>query len=323
MSEQVQAAMTTLQEQIRKFVERSVEKGIASAREELTKAFEAAVAAAVAALPAPKDGERGADGKDAVVDYEAIKAMLPELIPAPIAGKDGVDGKDAEVDYKRIDEQIAADFKSVHQVLGEMVPAAVAAAVETAVKALPPAKDGMNGINGKDGQDGQDGKDGADGRDSLELEILPEINPARIYSRGTFARHRGGLVRSIRSTSPVKDGNIIDAGWETIVEGIAQVQVEQLDDIRTFAFGIETTSGAVLVEKFALPALIDRGIFNPDEAYVKGDVVSSNGSMWIAQGETKGDRPGASQVWRLSVKHGRDGKDFDAPKRPPEKVSLR
>jgi len=40
-------------------------------------------------VPVPKDGKAGADGKDAVVDYEKIvKAVLP-LIPVPKDGRDG------------------------------------------------------------------------------------------------------------------------------------------------------------------------------------------------------------------------------------------
>src|SRR5437899_3328308 len=73
------------------------------------------------------------------------------------------------------------------------------------VAAIPTAEKGADGTNGVDGKDGVDGIDGIDGRDALGIEIV-EIEETRSYPRGTYAAWRGGLIRSIRRTSPL-DGS--------------------------------------------------------------------------------------------------------------------
>lgn len=62
---------------------------------------------------------------------------------------------------------------------------------------------------------------------------------------------------------------------------------------------------------FALPVVIDRGVYSTEKDYAPGDGVSFGGSFWIAQNQTK-DRPETSKSWRLAVKRGRDGKDGSA-----------
>jgi integrin beta 3 len=59
--------------------------------------------------------------------------------------------------------------------------------------------------------------------------------------------------------------------------------------------------------------LLDRGVYQHDRPYVRGDVVSHGGSLWIAQEPTsavpggRGDGVPA-RAWRLAVKAGRDGR---------------
>jgi hypothetical protein len=61
--------------------------------------------------------------------------------------------------------------------------------------------------------------------------------------------------------------------------------------------------------------LIDRGVWRPGN-YLKGDTVSFGGSAFFAQEDTS-DKPETSRAWRLSVKHGRNGRDGE-PSRPVE-----
>lgn len=58
---------------------------------------------------------------------------------------------------------------------------------------------------------------------------------------------------------------------------------------------------------FFIPTLLDRGVFQKDSEYQKGDAVSWGGSLWIAQTQTT-SVPGDASDWRLAVKKGRDGK---------------
>jgi hypothetical protein len=180
-------------------------------------------------------------------------------------------------------------------------------------EAGPPGKDGMNG---KDGAPGPAGKDGADGRDAAELDILPSIDEAKSYRRGTWASHNGGMVRAGRQTDAVRDGDIIDAGWVVMVEGLVGVVVTQSDDPREIEVAAMLTSGAKAISRFHIPMVIDRGVWREGE-HAKGDHVTWDGSGWIAQTTTT-DKPGTSSAWRLSTKRGRDGKDggSGAPKPP-------
>lgn len=114
----------------------------------LDAAVNEAVAKAVAALPKPKDGAPGKDGKD--VDPAVIERMVSDAvskIPAPKDGRDGADGKDAD-------------------------PAYIDVAVAKAVEALPKPKDGAAGPAGKDGAPGPQGQKGADGARGKDADPL-------------------------------------------------------------------------------------------------------------------------------------------------------
>lgn len=58
--------------------------------------------------------------------------------------------------------------------------------------------------------------------------------------------------------------------------------------------------------------VLDAGVFREEKDYEAGDGVTYGGSFWIAQKDSKGQRPGTSDAWRLAVKQGRDGKQGPA-----------
>lgn len=51
-----------------------------------------------------------------------------------------------------------------------------------------------------------------------------------------------------------------------------------------------------------------RGVFNEGQAYVRGDVVTSGGSMWHCDAARTTEKPGTGKSWTLSVKRGADGR---------------
>ena len=57
---------------------------------------------------------------------------------------------------------------------------------------------------------------------------------------------------------------------------------------------------------FTLPIIIDRGVYDSEKDYDRGDAVSSGGSLWIAQKDSPDHKPGDGDGWRLAVKRGRD-----------------
>lgn len=145
-------------------------------------------------------------------------------------------------------------------------------------------------------------KNGENGRDALDIEILPAIDESKNYPRGTYASHNGGLWKSYQMTVGMK-------GWECIVDGVAEVEVKHDEsDPRVIFLGIKKSSGALSHEHITIPAVIDKGIYNPESLYEKGDGVTWAGSYWIANDEPD-HKPGTGDGWRLAVKKGRDGKD--------------
>lgn len=299
--EQIEAMADKVSSAMLEFVER----GITSVNKRIDQ-----LTAMIDAIPAGKDGRDGKDGKDAEVDHEVLSDMVAECVdqkmaaqPKPENGKDGADGKDATVDY-------------------DALKAFIAETVAKSVEALPKPKDGIDGLSIR-GEDGQDGEPGRPGRDALEINILEGVDESRAYVMGTWAKHRGGLIKAMRNTEPLAGKSLAECGWSVMVDGVADFDVQYGDDLRTFAIGGETTAGKLFAKTFTLPVVIDRGVYKQGEKYIRGDGVTFGGSWFIAQCETDA-KPEESPDWRLAVKRGRDGKDADyKPPKPSETLRLR
>jgi integrin beta 3 len=79
------------------------------------------------------------------------------------------------------------------------------------------------------------------------------------------------------------------------------------DDGRTLIF--EFRQGDVVqLHEVKTAVVLDRGVWREGE-FAKGDGVSSGGSFWIAQKDTKTKPDTIGSDWRLAVKRGRDGKE--------------
>jgi hypothetical protein len=265
----------------------------------------------VDALPKAKDGKDGVDGKDGIAGDAGTAG--PAGIQG-IPGSDGRDGKDADPELIRsmvaaaVAEALAAipaaaagaPGKDADPIHPDTLRLMVVEAVREEVRAIPAPKDG---------------DPGQPGRDSLEIDILPSVDPAKSYPRGTFACHEGGLIRAIRNTEPIKE-SLFPAGWAVVVEGVSMFEVRQSEDLRSFSVRSCRTSGATETNEFRLPVLIYRGIFQEGAEYHRGDCVTWAGSTWHCEAETTKDKPGDGATdWRLMVKQGRPGKDAE-PKRP-------
>ena len=171
-----------------------------------------------------------------------------------------------------------------------------------------PGELGLQGPPGEPGLRGETGEKGEAGRDALEIMILSEVDPEKSYPRGTFASHRGGLIRAARKTLPLSTVGLDEAGWNVVVEGLAELKVEQ-DSERQLTFTAIKTSGQTERLTAEFPLLIDRGVFLANATYERGDGVTSGGSFWIAQKATTSKPGDNNSDWRLAVKKGRDGKD--------------
>jgi hypothetical protein len=237
---------------------------------------------AVSALPPP------ADGKD--FPAEKVERMVSEAVLALPKPKDGEDGSSVTVEDLEplVGEVVAkavADLPAPKD--GESVPIEdvrkmVDEEVAKALAAVAPARDGEPG------------------RDALQLELQPAIDLEKSYVRGTYAKHDGGLWRAFEATKGLR-------GWECVVEGIADLRVEQ-PSAREFVLIARTSSGAEVSKSIKVAALVDKGIFRADTEYEAGDGVTWGGSFFIAQKDLPLGKPGepGCDGWRLAVKRGRD-----------------
>lgn len=239
--------------------------------------------AALVKLPEVKDGEPGKDAEP--IDLGALAKAAAALIVLP----EVKDGKDAEpVDLEAVAALVKVptlpviDVKAIAREAAALIPAPV----------IPEPEHG---------------------RDAIDLEILPSIDETKQYPRGTYATHRGGMWKSYERTHGMR-------GWECIVDGVDAVKVAQ-DGDREFSVTMSKSSGVEVVQKFALPIQIYKGVHREGEAYDAHDNVTWAGSQWTSTKGQNTDKPGTSNAWVLCVKAGRNGKDlrenastFDASK---------
>ncbi len=208
--------------------------------------------------------------------------------------------------------------------LGQIILAAIAkSGLAERLKKLeerPPAERGEKGapgesVKGERGEPGQSvkgekGDAGDPGRDAVQIDPLPYIEADRSYARGTYASHRGGLVRATRTTDyldTLRAGETVESkGWQIILSGIAEQTVEQVDE-RSFVVRLTDTAGRATEKRCALPVMIYRGVWREAE-YQRGDTATWGGSLWHCE-EPTSEKPGTGKAWKLCVKKGADGKD--------------
>lgn len=142
-------------------------------------------------------------------------------------------------------------------------------------------------------------KNGQDGKDALEIEILPDIEQDKSYSRGTYATYNGGLWRSYERTQGMR-------GWECIVEGMAEVSVDY-DGQRRATISIKKSSGDAESKDIYIPAMLHKGIWR-EGRYEPGDHVQLSGSIWSCVNVTEERPSDVSKDWTLAVKRGGTGK---------------
>lgn len=184
----------------------------------------------------------------------------------------------------------------------------------------PPGPPGNDGINGQDGKDGQNGKDGAPGEKGERGErgdngtsiAGPRGEKGEPGERG----ERGEKGESIigpqgKDGAPGRDGMIGRDGLpgRDGKDGATIDDVtEEYDDDGRILVRVFWRGGDVVTQlRHVTTTIIDRGVWE-NRRYQKGDCVSENGSIWIAQIDTDKKPREADSGWRLAVKRGRDGK---------------
>ena len=306
-------------------------------------------------------GADGAPGAQGIPGEPGAKGEPGESIKGD-PGEPGIAGKDADPEQIKIIETLWAKFIEMQADLIKTNDALIARSQELSdlrdkVYAMPVAKDGEPGPKGDQGERGEKGESGltikgdagepgkdayqlacevgfdgtrsdwfkslkgTDGLDAVAIKILDEIDETRSYPKGTYAVHKRCFMVAQRATNNITGGDIKAAGWKVIV-GPAIVSIEHADDLRTFTFKQSYPDGEVIEQQFSLPVVIDRGAYVQGKEYAPGDCITWGGSSWIAT-RTTTDAPKGSNDWRLSVKRGNDGKDYDDPTRKETSRAVR
>jgi integrin beta 3 len=174
-----------------------------------------------------------------------------------------------------------------------------------------PGPPGPSGPAGKDGRDGADGKDGiglASAFQDHEGNLIVTMTDGTVGSVGRVRGSDGAPGPAGKDGRDGADGLAIDD------------MVEELSDdgmlVHKYIRG-----GVVKKEwKHRLKYMRWAGIYKADADYDLQNVVTWDGSCWLAKGPTK-DKPGqGSRDWVLITKRGRDGKDGESiigPMGPP------
>jgi hypothetical protein len=256
-----------------------IAKNLAIPEDELAEIVDDRVRIAVSQMPTPKDGESvPLEQVQAMVDAAVAKAM--ESVSPPEDGKDA----DPEEMQRMVDASVT---KSVSEI--ELPPVdlpdfekLVDDSVAKAMSGIPMPEDGKD-IDPAEVQKMVDiavsaieiksPADGNPGRDGLDIDILPEIETEKSYPRGTYAQHQGGLWRSHCKTHGVR-------GWECVVDGIAEIDVDFGDDPRHVTIRTMKSSGVVVEKQIYMPVVVDKGVFRKESQYEKGDGVTYGGCFW-------------------------------------------
>lgn len=313
---------------------------------EVDRRVKAAVEAAVAALPVPKDGAPGAKGDPGERgeqglrgDYGApgakgdpgergepgARGEAGERGAAGEKGESGARGDNGQPGEKgEAGERGQQGEKGERGETGERGEAGQAGERgergEPGQKGDPgergesgaagergaPGERGEKGLDGERGERGEKGDAGHDGKSITLEDVQPIVDLA--ITRGLLDLERRGADVLQRAIERIQPPKDGAPGRDGIDGlGFDDLTAEQKDD-RTVAFVFKRGD----VEKrfeFTFPTLVDCGTFKAGQTYPKGGSVTYGGSLFIAQRETlPTERPeDGSGAFRLAVKRGRDG----------------
>jgi hypothetical protein len=303
----------------------AIEPDMDAIGEMVRSTVEREVGAAVAALPAPKDGES--------VTAEDVRPLIDEALGAAVAAlpvpKDGADA-DPDLVKQMVDAAIAAippveappaiepDMGAIGGMIETVVAAKVAALpvpkdgasvtvedvrplvadlVERAVAAIPVPKDGVGVAGAVIDRDGGLVLTLSDGAvRELGAVVGKDADMGVIKAR----------LRDLVAALPAAKDGVDGVGFDDLTF--------EHDGGRNFTLRF-VRGDVVKTFPFTVPIVLDAGVFKEGTTYDAGDGVTWGGSYWIAQKETGAKPDSGDGSWRLSVKRGRDAK-------PAEPVQL-
>lgn len=259
----------------------------------------AMVADAIAEIPTPRDG-KSVDPEEIRQMVEAAVAALPPAEP----------GKDADpVLIKTMVSEAVAGLPQPD------VTAMIEDATKRYVEQIPPPQDGKSVSI-------EEVREIISGELAQAVKAIPPAKDG-IGLAGALIDRTGALVVTLTDGSTRDLGPVVgdDADQAAIEKQIASLvdaiprpkDALGFDDLTVTydgerEFVVRFAQGERVKEfPFKMPVVLDRGVFRAEKEYETGDAVTWGGSLWIAQRDTAA-KPGDGDEWRLSVKKGRDAK---------------
>lgn len=216
---------------------------------------------------------------------------------------------DAHRAVNLVDLVVTAVVGAVREPLAELT--ARVSHLELAARAPPP-----QGKVGPPGERGPAGLEGPPGRDAHYIRAFPWH--ANRYGAGAVVQHAAGLWEALTSTDA--EPGSAQSGWALVYDGAEPDRVET-DPDGTLAMVYRRASGTERRFRLWRP-LGWAGVWDSDKTYAANDLVTHDGSTWLAVSSSKDECPGSSTVtaqgktrapaWRLIVKRGRGGTPGEA-----------
>jgi hypothetical protein len=272
--------------------------------------LEAAAVKAIAVLPVPKSGRDGIDGKAGVDGLPGAPGRDGESIPGP-AGPAGRDGASVTLDDVQplIDSAVAravaalppapagpagdrgADGASV--TVDDVAPL-VGELVTKAVAGIPTPRDGVGLMDALINRDGELVVTFTDGRTKTVGRVEgKDVDPADVVRIVTDV-----ATKTLDAWPRPKDG---ENGADGL--GFDDLTFEHDEAGRLYLKFVKGT----ITKRVRVPGLVDLKVWRAGVKYFKGDAVTHNRSLFLAQVDHPTGRPeDASGDWRLAVMRGRD-----------------
>lgn len=232
---------------------------------------------------------------DAVEPLRKDNAELREKLAAlearePLKGDPGKDSDPVDVDAiaeAAAEAAVSALFGSER--LDTLADLKAAEAVAKHFEANP-VRDGKDGERGLPGERGEKGDPGADG----------------VGLAGALIDRDGALVVTLTNGEQKSLGPVVGKDGERGKDGADFTDFEiDYDGERHITI---KGRGGDIVKRLPIP--LDKGYYRDGMACEKGDIVTQDGTAWIALRDTKA-KPTIEnkEDWRLFARKGRDGKD--------------
>lgn len=239
--------------------------------------IERAVAAAVAAVPAPNDG------KDAQpIDVDAIVKQVLAQVPTPENGKNGQNGENGK--SVSID-----DLRPMLDIALAEVRADARRSIDDAIKAIPVPANGKDGLNGKDGERGEKGADGT----GLAGAMIDRDGALQVTFTNGEVKNLGLVVG--RNGDDGKDGLSLE-----------NFELEYLPESHEIQMKA-TAAGRVKELRYPAGGIRAKGYWRENTKAQPGEAWVHDGSLWIAVKECV-SKPGLNDDgWIIGARKGRDG----------------